>query len=324
MSGGSNRRCFACASAALALLLACAGRAPSADPFDLHEGWSGTGVAAWTNATQTASLDNPGGCLRLRHPAQSRPAFGEDTARLFIAPGVRLTNISLRFSSGITVPSSLRLCLHAPLSGRLWYMPLSTPPAGQTQDYSVPVTSAPGAWRTGPNSPVEQFESDVALADWVGVAVVRNADPAAQDYAIDEVWLRGVYTADVDGDGIPNQWEMTYGLDPAIAADGAADPDGDRMSNYAEYRAGTRPQDAASRFVVRISGTNAPGQGPRAALRWPSISNRTYAVWAAESPDAAFERIEGGLPATPSTNTFVDRDSTAAGPKYYRIEVEGL
>lgn len=49
---------------------------------------------------------------------------------------------------------------------------------------------------------------------------------------------------DSDGDGMPDQWEMSQGLDPA-SADGdngaAGDPDQDGLTNLNEYRSGTDP-----------------------------------------------------------------------------------
>lgn len=45
---------------------------------------------------------------------------------------------------------------------------------------------------------------------------------------------------DDDSDGIPDQWEVQYGLDPLID-DSDGDPDGDGKSNMQEYRAGTDP-----------------------------------------------------------------------------------
>ena len=46
--------------------------------------------------------------------------------------------------------------------------------------------------------------------------------------------------ADVNGNGIPDEWESRYGL-VGDNADAAADPDGDGRTNLEEYNAGTNP-----------------------------------------------------------------------------------
>ncbi len=49
-----------------------------------------------------------------------------------------------------------------------------------------------------------------------------------------------INNSDTDGDGMPDGWEVLYGLDPLlIDANGDADSDG--ISNYDEYLAGTDP-----------------------------------------------------------------------------------
>lgn len=58
---------------------------------------------------------------------------------------------------------------------------------------------------------------------------------------------------DADGDGLPDAWEATYGLNPASAtgADGAGgDPDADGKSNLDEHRDGTHPRGFVTRYFA--------------------------------------------------------------------------
>lgn len=50
-------------------------------------------------------------------------------------------------------------------------------------------------------------------------------------------------TGDRDGDGIPNRWERTHGMNPTNAADAKRDFDRDGLINLREYRAGSLLRD---------------------------------------------------------------------------------
>lgn len=51
---------------------------------------------------------------------------------------------------------------------------------------------------------------------------------------------------DSDNDGLPNDWEKKYALNPNDAADAVLDADGDAFTNTEEFKAGTNPRDPAS------------------------------------------------------------------------------
>lgn len=57
---------------------------------------------------------------------------------------------------------------------------------------------------------------------------------------------------DEDGDGMPNNWEDQYGLDPHDPSDADDDDDGDNLENLQEYQHGTDPTNPDTDF----GGTN--------------------------------------------------------------------
>jgi len=79
---------------------------------------------------------------------------------------------------------------------------------------------------------------------------------------------------DADGDGIPNGWELEFGLDPRNPNDAHEDPDGDGLSNFQEYLAGTHPlirESVLAANLVEVDGVYrfelSVGYGRRVELR---------------------------------------------------------
>ena len=79
---------------------------------------------------------------------------------------------------------------------------------------------------------------------------------------------------DLNGDGLPDDWQNIYwGPDPAIWPGGSVDSDGDGVSNFKEYQAGTDPTDAQSVLRTRLAVTP---QGRR--VYWTSQPGFIYQV----------------------------------------------
>jgi regulation of enolase protein 1 (concanavalin A-like superfamily) len=58
-----------------------------------------------------------------------------------------------------------------------------------------------------------------------------------------EVYSHSVLPGDLDGDGLPDAWELLYGFDPQDSGDAELDLDGDGLTNLQEYLQGTAPDD---------------------------------------------------------------------------------
>jgi hypothetical protein len=111
------------------------------------------------------------------------------------------------------------------------------------------------------------------------VATSAIADPSRFNNT-NSVAFSATASLDADADGIPNWWEQLYGLAFSGAAGANApngalhDLDGDGVNNFDEWRADTRPNDAASFFEVSDVAYNA-GVGTF-TVRFPSSAIRRY------------------------------------------------
>ena len=119
---------------------------------------------------------------------------------------------------------------------------------------------------------------------------------------------------DADADGIPDEWENQYGLDPSDPTDAALDSDHDGSTNLQEYLAGTNPRDPSS--YLRIDRFSASGL---VRIEFTAIANKTYSIQFTDDFQSRFWKTLTDVPAEPVTRTIQITDPVAVGQRFYRI-----
>ena len=124
------------------------------------------------------------------------------------------------------------------------------------------------------------------------------------------------------GDGIPGWWRQQYfgnGLSASGNAALNADPDGDGMTNYQEYLAGTNPTSAASLFHITAI---APGGGGM-RVTFASMSGKTYRVdktSTLKDPNS-WVTVQDNVAGTGSNISITDLGVNSAHGCFYRVIV---
>ena len=78
------------------------------------------------------------------------------------------------------------------------------------------------------------------------------SEVVSSSFVVDTGGIPGPRTRDSDGDGIPDWWEVAYGLNPNFN-DSAADADGDGLSNLEEFNSGSNPNLQDRPSIVGLS-----------------------------------------------------------------------
>lgn len=150
---------------------------------------------------------------------------------------------------------------------------------------------------------------------------VASAGSVVEVLSVREDFVGGILHfggVDSDGDGMEDEWEIEFGLNPSDPADGVADLDGDGVSNLAEVVAGTSPRSALQRLTLRVS----TAEGGRAVVGFEGRAGRTYTLerWSdTAGGDWASIATLGPL-AEDGVKSLVD-PSPSSGVNLYRLSV---
>ena len=118
-------------------------------------------------------------------------------------------------------------------------------------------------------------------------------------------------------DAISDGWRLKhFGALNNLLSAASADADGDGIPNWAEFRAGTDPNDAGSGLQLRAPGL--VSGGPR--LRWPTAVGKTYILEGSTSLTGAnWTPIATGIAGSGRDIEF--QTPATAGPRFYRVRL---
>lgn len=129
------------------------------------------------------------------------------------------------------------------------------------------------------------------------------------------VTFPGQKPVDSDNDGLPDEWEVRYNLNPQLD-DAGMDGDRDGASNLDEYIAGTSPVDPNQVFRSQLSYT--PG-GQGVTLSWSSAEGKTYRIFSSETLGVPFSAQQTVGSAGNGTTTVTL--PLGALNRFFRVEV---
>lgn len=126
---------------------------------------------------------------------------------------------------------------------------------------------------------------------------------------------QAIGASDSDGDGLPDAWEDEFGTFKFIP-DAGSDPDGDGLTNWEEYLAGTHPNNSASALKFQ----QITASGGNVILQFLASSNRTYSLLFKPTLNIVQWSKLTDIPAHP-TNRVVTLTNTVPGDaqRFYRL-----
>ena len=120
---------------------------------------------------------------------------------------------------------------------------------------------------------------------------------------------------DTDADGLPDDWEQLY-FSSTTAASATADDDGDGMSNYAEFVAGTNPKDPTD----RLAPMSVTSDGTTVTLTFRSVSLKRYQLeYATDIVSPTWTSLGNIVAASSNSLTITDTPGIGVTKRFYRL-----
>lgn len=128
------------------------------------------------------------------------------------------------------------------------------------------------------------------------------------------LFVAKILVGDSDHDGMDDDWEMAYFGN--LSHDGTADTDGDGLTDYQEFLAGTNPIDNSSVLRCLAVATSAGG----ATVYWAAVPGRAYQIEYKNSiDDPNWATLIRSTTASNQTASVFDSDAGLNTQRFYRV-----
>jgi Tol biopolymer transport system component len=171
---------------------------------------------------------------------------------------------------------------------------------------------------TGPGSSVPNFGAVNPVVSADGRTIVFQS--FSTDFntniftANRNLFTARIVVGDSDHDGMDDDWEMTYFGN--LSHNGTADTDGDGLTDYQEFLAGTNPIDNGS--VLRCLAVVTSGGG--ATVYWSAVPGHGYRIEYKNSvDDPTWKTLVSSTIANAQSASVVDSDASLLTQRFYRV-----
>jgi hypothetical protein len=285
------------------------------------------GAVVYLNGSDVYRNNMPGGAVGFQTPAlgavpDENVWYASPVNPGYLVPGANVIAVEMHQANG----ASSDLSFDFELTGVQSFIApfITAQPQSQTVAEGSPATLIVTAGGTAPLRYQWRFNgTNLAGATNTAVTLISAQSANSGDYSVVITNVAGSVTSlvatltvsivDTDGDGLPDVWEDTHGLNKLVN-DAALDPDGDTLNNAQEFIAGTDPQDAQS--CLKVEQISAIGA---ATLRFTAVSNRTYSVLYRETLLVSPWLKLADLSAHTTNRVAVVPDTGTNSQRYYRL-----